>query len=308
MNKAVVAGGTGFIGRAVVSELGRKGYEVVVLSRSKSDVANARVRIWDGETVGNWAEELDGAQIVVCTCGSSAAVRWTAENRRRIIESRLPPVQALGKAIARCSESPRSWVTAAAAGYYGDTLDNLVNESSPPGEGFLAEVCKAWEAEIETTQTPKTHKSWIRVGLVLGEGGGVLPIFSNLTRWFLGGTVGSGRQYLPWIHLDDLAKLFVWCGEECLEGPVNGSAPEPATNRELMAALRRVLKRPWCPPAPAPLVRLGCAVMGVDPSMALKGCRMVPKRALEGGFSFEFEELEPALRNVLGRELGDSAS
>lgn len=297
MKRIILAGGSGFIGQALAPALVARGYEVTVLSRGKQHVQ------WDGRSLGDWARFLDGAGAVVNLTGRSINVRFTAKNRQEIIRSRVDSVRVLGDAIAHCTQPPRVFVQASGIGYYGDTGERAVDESAPRGNDFIAEVCRQWEGALEALELPATRKVILRIGVVLGRNGGALPMLERLARLFLGGAVGSGRQFMSWVHTADLVRMFIAAIErDDLGGVFNATAPAPATNGEFMRELRRALGRPWSPPLPAPFARLGAWLMGTEGELALLSSRCLPRRFLEHGFTFDFPTLRDAFANLYGKE------
>jgi uncharacterized protein len=297
--RIIIAGGSGFIGTGVARKFARRGYAVTVLSRTprlRGD--DVRETSWDGKTVGDWAKLLDGAQAVINLTGKNINCPHTPQNVREITASRVNSVNAIAAAIAQAAAPPPVWVQASATGFYGDTGDTACDESVPNGTGTLAEICRAWEAAGAVT-LPKTRKVTLRIGFVLGPGGGALPVLARLTKFFLGGAVGNGKQFISWIHLRDLLALFhAAVADEKFSGTYNAVAPNPVTNAAFMRELRLVLDRPWSPPAPALAVKLGAKLMGSEPSLALTSQRCVPKRLLDAVFPFRFTELRPALEDL----------
>ena len=298
--RIVIAGGSGFIGTALVREFSRKNYEAVVFTRSPRERSDGVREVgWDGKNPGGWIQFLDGAEAVINLAGKTINCPHTPENLRGITASRVDSVNAIAAAIGQVPVPPRVWVQASATGFYGDTRDERCDESAPNGTGSLAEICRAWEAACAAASLPRTRKVTLRIGFVLGREGGALPVLARLTRWFLGGAVGSGRQYISWIHLADLAAMFVAAVEdENLSGTFNAVAPNAVTNAEFMRELRRALHRPWSPPAPALAVKLGAKWMGGEASLALISQWCLPKRFCEAGFPFQFPELALALRDL----------
>jgi uncharacterized protein (TIGR01777 family) len=300
MKRVILAGGSGFVGQALAPVLAAKGYDVVVLGRSaahrKDEVDYLQ---WDGKTAGHWSSALEGAEAVVNLTGKNINCRHTPENRREIIRSRVDSVHVLGEAIANCATPPKVFAQASGVGYYGDTGDQMADEDAPPGSDFPAEVCRQWEGAFNALDLPATRKVVLRLGVVLGRDGGALPVLEKLTRWFLGGAVGSGRQFLSWIHIADLIQMFVSTIERPeLTGVFNATAPAPVTNREFMRELRRALHRPWSPPVPAPFVRAGAWLMGSEGELALLSSRCVPRRFLEHAFQFQLPTLREAFANL----------
>jgi uncharacterized protein len=298
--RLVIAGGSGFIGRALTKEFSARGFEVEVLARSPRKRADRVVEVeWDGALPGAWMALLDGADAVINLAGKNINCPHTPENLRVITTSRVNSVKAIAAAIGRAKSPPRVWVQASAVGFYGDTGDAARDESSPAGNDTLAEVCRQWEAAFTAADVPQTRKVTLRIGFVLGRDGGALPLLSKMTRCFLGGAAGSGRQYISWIHLADLAGMFVTAvTDEKLSGTLNAVAPNAVTNAEFMRELRRALHRPWSPPAPEFAVKLGARLMGSEASLALVSQRCVPKRFLEAGFQFRFGDVASSLDDL----------
>jgi len=295
--KAVLAGGRGLLGRALTEQLSRAGWEVVVLSRAaRADMAVREV-YWNGESGGAWTAELEGAAALVNFTGRNLNCVFTLENSREIVESRVNAVRALGKAVAKCKKPPAVWVQCSATGYYGSTGLGLCDEDSPPGHGYLAEVCGQWEDAFAALELAATRRVVLRLGIVLSRQGGAYPPLAQLTRRFLGGTAGSGQQGVSWVHVNDATAVFLQAIERPeMTGAYNVCAPEPATNADFMRALRHSLSRPWTPPVPAFVVKLAALyLMKTDPQLVLTGRACAPTRLQVEGFQFEFPELTPAL-------------
>jgi uncharacterized protein len=300
MKRIILAGGSGFVGQALTPILLAKGCEVIVLGRGaahrKDGIDHQQ---WDGKTVGGWASALEGADAIVNLTGKNIDCRHTAENRREIMSSRVDSVHVLGEAIAPCAIPPKTFIQASGVGYYGDTGSEVADEGAPLGSDFPAEVCRQWEGAFDALDLPATRKVVLRLGAVLGREGGALPVLEKLTRWFLGGAVGNGRQYLSWIHVADIVSMFVSAMEQPkFAGVFNATSPGPVRNCEFMRELRHALHRPWSPPVPAPLVRIGAWLLGSDGGLALLNSRCVPRRFLENEFPFQFPNLRDALANL----------
>lgn len=296
--RIVIAGGSGFIGHSLALRLQEAGYDCVILTRSKKQPNEIRTHVWDAETLGAWAGLLDGALAVINLAGEPVINHWTEEQRRKILESRIRSTSVIGKAIRQARVPPRVWVNASAVGYYGDRGEEILDERSAAGEGFLPEVCLAWEKAQLECETPETRKAQIRIGSVLGKGGGAFQELENVTRKFLGGAQGSGQQWFPWIHLTDLHRLIQWLVETEREGPFNGSSPNPARNSEVMAEMRRAFHRPWSPPVPAFMLRAVVTLMGKQADPLLDSMRVIPQAALDNGFEFQFPNLREAIENL----------
>jgi uncharacterized protein (TIGR01777 family) len=307
-NKVVLAGGSGFLGQALGRRLAAEGWEVVVLTRDADncpvpdEMPAYRAVQWNGETGGAWAAELEGAAAVVNLAGRSINCVHSLENSREILESRLNAVKALGKGWARAKNPPPLWVQCSATGYYGNAGDRFCDESLPPGPGFLAEVCRRWEESFQAAEIGDARRVVLRLGIVLDGSHGALPPLVRLTRRFVGGTAGTGRQYLSWIHRDDVvAALAAAVTQPEMRGVYNVCAPDPVTNAEFMRTLRALVGRPWAPPAPEFAVRLLAGpLLGVDANLALHGQRCTPQRLRDAGFLFAQPRLGPALRDLLG--------
>ena len=293
MKRVVLAGGSGFVGSALAPVLRAKGYETLILGRGAADLH------WDGKTLGDWATALDGAEAIINLTGKNINCRHTDENRREILQSRVDSVRVLGEAITRCAVPPGVFVQASGVGYYGETGDRIADEDTQPGADFPARVCREWEGAFSALQLPGTRKVILRLGVVLGRDGGALPMLEKLTRLFIGGAVGDGRQFISWIHVDDIVRMFEAAIDRAeLTGIFNAISPHPVTNRELMRELRHALHRPWSPPVPAPFARVGAWLMGTNGDLALTSCRCVPRRFLEHAFDFQFPTLPAALADL----------
>lgn len=302
--RVILAGGGGFLGRGLAEEFTRAGREVVVLTRGPArERGGVRFVNWDGRTVGGWAGLLEGAEAVVNLAGRSVDCRYTEENRREIVESRVRSVEVLGRAVRACRTPPRVFVQAGSLAVYGDVGARICDEGAPAGEGFSVETCLRWEHAFHSLSLPATRKVLLRIGFVLGRGGGALHTLARLAKFYLGGTVGSGRQYVSWLHAKDFNRIVLWCVErEGAEGVYNATGPSPVTNAEFMCELRCALKRPWSPRVPAWLVRAGSLLLRTEAELALAGRRALPERLVEEGFKFVYTNLESALSDLFGAD------
>jgi uncharacterized protein (TIGR01777 family) len=207
--------------------------------------------------------------------------------------------RAIGQAIQACEHPPRVWLNASAIGYFGDTGEEAKSEGDPPGSDFLAETCLAWERAQTDFETPETAQIRTRIGVVLAKDGGALPVWTKLAKAFLGGSVGDGRQWVSWVHIDDLVRAFLWLLDEEREGAWHIVSPNPVRNADLMAAIRKQVGRPWSPPAPSFALGLAKPISKVEPYLALVSQRVLSDRLQSNGFKFKFNELERALKNLL---------
>jgi uncharacterized protein (TIGR01777 family) len=296
----VIAGGSGFIGNVLAKEFVAAGRPVAILTRKPRERSDGVCEIrWDAENLGDWVKSLEGAAAVINLTGRSINCRHTPENLREIIASRVSSVKAIAAGISHLRTLPGVWVQASATGYYGDTGDRLYDETVPNGDDTLAQLCWDWEQAFEAVNAPSLRRVVLRIGFVLGREGGALPVLARLTKFFLGGAAGSGRQFISWIHLADLVRMFASAvNNEALAGIYNAVAPEPVTNAVFMRELRHALHRPWSPPAPARAVKLGARLMGTEGSLALMSQRCSAKKILGTGFQFQFSELAPALGDL----------
>jgi uncharacterized protein (TIGR01777 family) len=304
--RVILAGGSGFLGRALAGELLRQGREVVVLTRApRRNTGGVREAAWDGQSVGEWARLLEGAAAVVNLAGRSVNCRYTRANRREIVESRVNSVKAVGRAIQACAEPPKVLVQAASLAIYGDAGRRVCDESAPVGRGFSAETCLRWEEAFNSFDLPATRKVLLRIGFTLGRGGGALQTLARLARLYLGGTVGGGRQYVSWLHTTDLNRIFMRSIERAeTEGVYNATGPCPVTNAEFMCELRCALQRPWSPRVPECFVRLGSFLLRTEAELALAGRRCLPERLVEENFKFLYTNLESALADLLREDSG----
>ena len=298
--RVVIAGGSGFIGGHLSERLIAGGYDVVILSRSAKPAGAVRSVQWDGKTLGPWAAEIDGAFAVINLAGKSINCRHTNNHRREILRSRLDSVQALGEAITRAQTPPPVFVQASAVGIYGDAASQICAESSPHGIDFVAQVCDQWEAAFEAIDAPALRKVTLRLGVVLGRDGGFLRVMAKLTRCYLGGAAGDGRQFISWVHMKDLCGMFLAAIEYPeVTGIYNACAPDPVMNQDFMSAMRTVLNRPWSPSVPAFAIRIGSWLIGSEGKLALVSQRVLPDHFLTQDFPFQFPILLPALKDLL---------
>jgi uncharacterized protein (TIGR01777 family) len=297
--RIVIAGATGFLGTPLAAALRADGHDVTALTRRPAVPPPTRALLWapDG-SIGPWAAAIDGADAVVNLAGESiAGARWTDAHKRRIRESRILATRSIAAAIRAASAPPSVLVSGSAVGYYGPHGEEPLTERTPAGTDFLAQVCVDWEREAQAASTPRTRVICVRTGLVLERDGGALPQMLPPFRFGVGGPVGSGRQYWPWIHRSDWVALVRWLIDSpSVSGAVNATAPEPVPNAEFARTLGRVLRRPAMLPAPAFALR---AILGeMAGALLLSGQRALPDAAERNGFAFTYRRLEPALHAI----------
>ena len=295
--KIVVAGGTGFLGSALVGAFRRDANDVLVLTRRPR---SANQIAWSpGTSDTAWWSVLEGADAVINLAGETiAGGRWTTARKAAIRDSRIRATRALVSAVRQTTQPPRVFISASGVGIYGPRADEPVTEDTPPGFDFLASVCRDWEAEaLEASVVARVVL--LRTGLVLSRNGGALEQISLPFRFFAGGVIGSGRQYMSWIHLEDWVALVRWAvATTALSGPVNLTAPNPVTNAEFTRELAQAMGRPAYVSAPSFALRLALGEMA--DALLLTGQRVLPAKAQALGFGFRYEKLGEALRAIYG--------
>lgn len=301
--KILIAGGTGFIGRALIEKLHKKGDQICLLTRGRKKAEllekSATVLEWDGISLGPWIESLHDLDAIINLSGESiGASRWTDAFKKRIIESRINSTTTLLEAARKLHSKPRTFINASAVGYYGDIPDGEVTESSPPGDDFLAHTCIRWERAVAEAESIEMRTVMMRTGFVIGSQS---PAFKKMIlpfRFFAGGAYGSGRQWFPWIHLDDVVNAYIFALERSeLRGPTNVVAPGILTVREFCKSLGKVLHRPCWAPIPSFVLK---TVLGEMSDLLLKGQRAVPKKLLDLGFVFKYPHADEAIQNAVG--------
>jgi len=300
--RVVITGATGFIGSQLCERL-HKEYEVIALSRNselaKKSIGHlTKIVQWDAKTPAGWKNEADGAHAIINLAGDNlASGRWNNLRKSRILQSRLDAINAIVEAIKQMRNKPKVVILASAIGYYGSRTDEQLDETSPPGEGFLANVCGSIENSAKKIESLGVRCVITRSGVVLGRDAGALPRLAKPFRFFLGGYLGSGRQWFSWISLkDELAAIKFLIENENLNGAFNLTAPQPVTMKEFCVTLGRILKRPCLIKVPGFALRLALGEMADE--MLLSGQKVLPKRLLDAGFEFRFPVLEKALSAI----------
>jgi NAD dependent epimerase/dehydratase family enzyme len=328
--RVVVTGATGLIGRAVCKELNTKGYQVVVFSRDPQKARQAvpgaaEYVAWQPAESGPWAGAIDGAYGIIHLAGASLfGKRWTAAYKREIIASREIGTRGVVNAIARAQNKPQVFISSSAVGYYGPSDDRKLDESAPPGSDFLAQVCQIWEREARKAEALGVRTVILRTGVVIGVSEGPLPFPIDLRgaslarpgvilkteegafpllmmpfRLFTGGPILPGTQWFSWVHLDDLVGIIMLALEnEHVRGPLNGTAPEPQTNRDFASTLGRMMGRPSWLPVPGFAMNV---LLGEMADMITTGQRVIPKQAQELGYQFKYPTSAQAIRQILNR-------
>lgn len=305
--RVLITGGTGLIGSELTNNLCADGHDVIILSRSgTSDTflpSRAQLVKWDGRTAEGWGRLVNEVDAIVNLAGESisganpVSGRWTAARKRRIVDSRVQAGQAIVQALKGATKRPEVLVQASAVGYYGPHGDEPVTEDTAPGNDFLADVCKQWEASVAGVEALGVRLAVVRTGVVLSSGGGALPFMALPFRYFVGGPLGSGKQYVPWIHEEDQINAIRFLLEhQSMRGAYNVCAPKPVTNADFSKAIGRALRRPSYMPAPEFAIRL---VLGEFATLIVDGQRQIPRRLQQSGFRFQYEDVDTALKDLL---------
>ncbi len=299
--RIVLTGGTGFVGQELLQALLAEKHQVTLLTRNarKAGLSNTLLKVmyWDAKSPGDWQRELDGADAVIHLAGESIAnKRWTRSQKEILTRSRLDSTRAIVNAIAIAVKKPAVLISASAIGYYGDVESGDVLESHSKGVGFLADLCQMWELEALAAEQSGARVVLLRIGVVLGKGGGALKKMTPPFQMYVGGPIGSGRQWFSWIHREDLVKSVLFALKNAnVKGPVNATAPKPLTQREFSSALGRALGKPSWAPVPAFILKLGLGEMS---DMLVTGQKVVPDQLTRTGFAFKFPDADSALADI----------
>ncbi len=298
--RIVIAAAGGFLGRKLARRFHALGDEVVALVRRPVEGLVAKQVLWDGERLSDWAAELEGAEALINLAGRSVDCRYNEANRRLILESRVNATRVLGQAIGRCATPPAAWFNAASATIYREAEDRPMDEATGEiGSGFSVDVCRAWEAELDAAVTPGTRKIALRISMIAGRDGGVVPPFRMLARLGLAGPLAGGRQFMSWMHeADFVGAIEFLLSRPDISGPVNFAAPNPVRNADWMRMFRERFGPGIGLPATRWMLELGAFVLRTEMELLLKSRRVVPGRLLEAGYPFRFPELGAALDDL----------
>ena len=310
--KIVLPGGSGYIGRHLSRHFAAKGWNVVVLSRSEEELSDhVRYVWWDGVNLDAWADEIDGAEVVVNLAGRSVNCRYSKKNRQQIYDSREHSTQVVGEAIAQADQPPSVWLNASSGTIYRHSLDRPMDEATgdiqsvEPGSPrdkweFSVDVVKRWEAALFNADTPSTRRIAMRLSMVFGTGrGGVYEAFRNITRLGLSGTQGSGNQFVSWLHVEDFLRMVEWCIEhKNIDGPINMCAPNPLPNREFLKAMRLACGAKFGLAAAWWMLEIGAFFMRTETELLLKSRRVIPGKLLESGFKFNYPNWSEAAHAI----------
>ena len=301
--RVIIAGGTGLIGSLLTRDLVNSGHEAIILSRNptqpvRSLPAGVQVVGWDGRTANGWGHLVEAVHAIVNLTGVSlSSGRWTKARKKQIVDSRILPGKAILEAVQQAQHKPEDLIQSSGVNYYGTKGDHPVTEADPPGDDFLGRLCVQWEQSTQPVTEMGVRHVVIRTAPVLDRKGGALPLMLLPFRFFIGGPVGTGRQYFPWIHhADEVGAIRFLIDDAAASGPYNLIAPQAVTNREFAKTAGKVMHRPAIFPVPAFVMRL---VFGEMSTIILEGLQILPQRLQEAGYSFRFPTLEAALKDVL---------
>jgi uncharacterized protein (TIGR01777 family) len=300
-NKLVIAAGTGFLGQVVVNHFKDKFEEIVILTRGKSKIVDTIKYVnWNAKTFSGWENELENATVLINLAGKSVDCRYTKENKREILLSRIESTRILNEAVLNCKTPPKQWLNSSTATIYRFSLDKEMDEiDGEIGNDFSINVALSWEKAFFKTETPNTLKTALRTSIVLGKNGGALVPLKTLAKFGLGGKQGKGNQFVSWIHETDFVQAVDFIIQKEMTGVVNIVSPKPIRNVDFMNELKKTVGSPFGIPISEPLLKFGAVLIRTEAELILKSRNVIPKRLQENGFQFEFDTLEKALKNLI---------
>lgn len=301
MSKLIIAAGTGFLGQVLVNHFKNKFQEIVILTRGKSQTIDGIKFVnWNAKTFSGWEKELENASVLINLAGKSVDCRYTQKNKREILLSRIESTKVLNKAVLNCQNPPKHWLNSSTATIYRFSLDKEMDEvEGETGNDFSMNVALSWEKAFFKTETPNTIKTALRTSNVLGKNGGALVPLRRLARFGFGGKQGKGNQFVSWIHEEDFAHAIDFIIEKEMSGKVNVVSPKPIRNTDFMSKLRKAVGAPFGIPLNKTLLEIGSFFIRTETELVLKSRNVVPKRLLENGFTFKFDNIDNALKNLL---------
>jgi uncharacterized protein (TIGR01777 family) len=301
MKKLIIAAGTGFLGNALINHFKDSVTDIVVLTRGKAATKNnVRYVNWDAKTMTGWERELEGADVLINLAGKSVDCRYTEANKNEIMASRVDSTVILGKAIQQCTNPPKQWINSSTATIYRHSTDKQMDETvGEIGHDFSMNVAKMWERVFFEADTPQTVKTAMRTSIVLGKSGGAFVPLKKLAQFGLGGTQGSGNQFISWIHEADFARAVAHIISNEVEGVINVVSPQPSRNADFMKALRHAIRIPFGLNITTNMLKLGAKIIGTETELVLKSRNVIPKRLTDTGFTFKYGNLAQALENLV---------
>lgn len=301
MNKLIIAAGTGFLGQVLVRHFKNKFEEIVILTRGKSQIINGIKYVnWDAKTFSGWENELEQATVLINLAGKSVDCRYTQKNKKEILLSRIESTKILNEAVLKCKNPPKHWLNSSTSTIYRFSLDKQMDEKEGEiGNNFSINVALSWEKAFFKTETPNTIKTALRTSIVLGKKGGAFIPLKALAKIGFGGKQGKGNQFVSWIHEDDFANAIDFIIEKEIAGVINIVSPSPIPNIDFMKKLQKAVGFPFGIPLNTFLLEIGSFFIRTETELVLKSRNVVPKRLLEKGFKFKFENIDTAFQNLL---------
>jgi uncharacterized protein len=301
MNKLIIAAGTGFLGQSLIYHFKNKFDEIVILTRGKNKTIDGIKYVnWNTKTFTGWEKELENTTVLINLAGKSVDCRYTKENKKEILLSRIESTKILNKAVLNCTNPPKHWLNSSTSTIYRFSLDKEMDEvNGEIGNDFSMNVAQSWEKSFFKIETPNTLKTALRTSIVLGRNGGALIPLKTLAKFGFGGRQGKGNQFISWIHEVDFARAIDFIIENEMTGVVNIVSPKPIPNTDFMSLLRKAVNVPFGIPVNEPLLKFGAIFIRTQAELVLKSRNVIPKRLQEKGFHFEFDTLEKALKNLV---------
>ena len=303
MNKLIIAAGTGFLGQVLVNHFKDKFDEIVILTRGKSKTIDGIKYVnWNAKTFSGWENELENAAVLINLAGKSVDCRYTKENKKEILWSRIQSTKILNKAVLNCANPPKHWLNSSTSTIYRFSLDKEMDEvNGEIGNDFSINVALSWEKAFFKTETPNTLKTALRTSIVLGKNGGAFIPLKTLAKTGFGGKQGNGNQFVSWIHEEDFANAIDFIIQNEMIGIVNVVSPEPVRNADFMQKLRKAVGFPFGIPLNTFLLEIGSFIIRTQPELVLKSRNVIPKRLLDNGFKFKFGDIDTAFENLLSK-------
>lgn len=302
MKKLIIAGGSGFLGNAIVDHFKNKFEDIVILTRNTiENTDTVRYVLWDAKTLGDWQQELDGCEVLINMAGRSVDCRYTEKNKQIIMDSRVDSTHILNEAVANATNPPKIWLNSSTATIYRHAVDKEMGEENGEiGTGFSVSVARAWEKAFFKGDTPNTRKVALRTSIVLGKNGGALTPIKTLAKLGMGGKQGDGKQKFSWIHVDDFVRSIEYIiSNTDLHGPINIVAPKPTNNTKLMQEVRKAVGIGFGLPSPKWLLEIGAVLIRTETELIIKSRNVIPTKLLNAGFTFQYPTLKSALAEAI---------
>lgn len=301
MNKLIIAAGTGFLGQVLVHKFKDKFDEIVILTRGKSKTIDGIKYVnWNAKSFSGWENELENATVLINLAGKSVDCRYTKENKKEILWSRIQSTRILNKAVLNCANPPKHWLNSSTSTIYRFSLDKQMDEvDGEIGNDFSINVALSWEKAFFKIETPNTLKTALRTSIVLGKNGGAFIPLKTLAKIGFGGKQGKGNQFVSWIHEEDFANAIEFVIQKEIVGIINVVSPQPVRNANFMQKLRKAVGFPFGIPLNAFLLEIGSFIIRTQPELVLKSRNVVPKRLLDNDFKFKFGDIDEAFEDLL---------